>query len=54
VKPLRPGLGVRQAYERVRQQVMPLARDRSLSPDIERLERAVRAGAFIGLAREDA
>ena len=53
LKPLRPGMGVRHAFERVRAQVAPLTRDRSLTPDIERLERAVRAGAFTGLARED-
>jgi histidine ammonia-lyase len=47
--PLRPGRGVRVAYDRVREGVAPLARDRSLAPDIEWLTARVRAGAFTGL-----
>ena len=44
--PLRPGLGVRRAYELVRANVPRLSRDRSLSPDIEKIAAIVREGAF--------
>ena len=39
--PLTPGRGVARAHEAVRKLVGPLARDRSLSPDIERLAKAI-------------
>jgi histidine ammonia-lyase len=44
--PLKPGLGVRRAHELVRAHAPRLTRDRALSPDIERLAAAVRAGEF--------
>jgi histidine ammonia-lyase len=44
--PLKPGLGVRRAYELVRAHAPRLGRDRALSPDIERLAAAVRRGEF--------
>ncbi len=39
--PLKPGRGVIRAHEAVRKLVAPLERDRSLSPDIERLAQAI-------------
>lgn len=44
--PLRPGLGVRRAYEIVRSNAPRLTRDRSLSPDIEKIAEAIRRGEF--------
>ncbi len=44
--PLRPGRGVRRAYEIVRSHVPRLTRDRALSPDIERIAAALRHGEF--------
>jgi histidine ammonia-lyase len=44
--PLKPGIGVRRAYELVRAHAPRLTRDRALSPDIERLAAAVRRGEF--------
>ncbi len=44
--PLKPGVGVRRAYEIVRANVARLTRDRSLSPDIEKIAGMVREGAF--------
>ncbi|HKP71786.1 MAG TPA: histidine ammonia-lyase [Pyrinomonadaceae bacterium] len=44
--PLRPGIGVRRAYELVRAHAPRLTRDRPLSPDIERVAAAVRRGEF--------
>ncbi|HEX8635910.1 MAG TPA: histidine ammonia-lyase [Pyrinomonadaceae bacterium] len=44
--PLKPGLGVRRAYEVVRAHAPRLTHDRALSPDIERLAAAVRRGEF--------
>lgn len=49
--PLRPGRGVREAYQVVRSRVEPLARDRVLSGDIAALEQLVRAGEFARIAR---
>jgi histidine ammonia-lyase len=46
-KPLKPGVGVQQAYERVRSYVPLLDHDRTLAPDIARLTAAVKEGAFI-------
>ncbi len=48
--PLEPGRGVRQAFEIVRRCVPPLAEDRVLSTDIERLAALIRAGAFDAVA----
>jgi histidine ammonia-lyase len=44
--PLMPGRGVAIAYGIVRDRVEPLEQDRVLAPDIGRLERLVREGAF--------
>lgn len=38
-KPLKPGVGVQRAYERIRGLVQRLTEDRSLSADIERTAR---------------
>lgn len=46
-KPLKPGLGVQQAYERVRDYVPMLDQDRVLAPDIEKLTLALKEGAFV-------
>jgi histidine ammonia-lyase len=48
-KPLDPGLGVRQAYERVRQHVARLTSDRAMSRDIETIAAMIREGAFNSL-----
>ncbi|HUH11895.1 MAG TPA: histidine ammonia-lyase [Longimicrobiales bacterium] len=53
LKPLRPGRRVARAYALVREVVEPLARDRELSPDIERVEARVRAGDFATLWRAE-
>ena len=45
-KPLKPGLGVLQAYEIVRSYVDALDHDRTLAPDIAALTTAVKEGAF--------
>jgi histidine ammonia-lyase len=45
-KPLRPGDGVLEAYERIRKLVPKLDADRSMSEEIEAVARAIRAGAF--------
>jgi histidine ammonia-lyase len=42
--PLKPGIGVKRAYEKVRTLVPRLEQDRSLSNDIERLARAIKDG----------
>jgi histidine ammonia-lyase len=44
--PLKPGIGVRRAYELVRAHAPRLTRDRALSPDIERLAAVIRRGEF--------
>jgi histidine ammonia-lyase len=44
--PLKPGLGVRRAYELVRAHSPRLTHDRALSSDIERLAAAIRQGEF--------
>ncbi len=53
LKPLRPGAGVETLYRRLRgltPKVEPLAADRSPTPDLERLARAVAAGELDILA----
>jgi histidine ammonia-lyase len=45
-KPLKPGVGVQKAYERVREYVPMLVQDRVLAPDIARLTQAVKDGVF--------
>jgi histidine ammonia-lyase len=44
--PLRPGRGVRRAYEAVRTHAPRLTCDRTLAPDIERVAAALRRGEF--------
>jgi histidine ammonia-lyase len=44
--PLKPGLGVRRAYEAVRRHAPALTRDRALAPDFEKLVEAIRRGEF--------
>lgn len=44
--PLAPGQGVKKAHEIVRGQVTRLSEDRSMSPDIEKIVGAIRAGEF--------
>jgi histidine ammonia-lyase len=46
LKPLKPGLGVAEGYELIRKHVPPLAGDRVLSDDIERLRELVDSGAL--------
>jgi histidine ammonia-lyase len=46
LRPLRPGRGVAAAYDVVRALADKLEGDRSLTPDIERVASAVRAGRF--------
>ena len=45
-QPLKPGLGVQQAFEIVRSYVAKLDHDRVLAPDINALAQAISAGAF--------
>ncbi len=45
-KPLKPGKGVQEAYERVRSSVSMLEDDRVLAPDIAILAKAVKEGRF--------
>ena len=40
-KPLKPGRGVRNVYERIRELVPALERDRPLTPDVERVAAAL-------------
>lgn len=47
LKPLRPGRGVEQAYQRVRGMIPPLTDDRALAPDMAALSAAVQAGKFL-------
>lgn len=49
-KPLKPGVGVQKAYERVREYVHMLVQDRVLAPDIARLTQAVKDGVFATIA----
>ena len=44
--PLRPGVGVRQAYEVIRRHAPRVAEDRTTTPDIEKLAAAIRHGEF--------
>jgi histidine ammonia-lyase len=48
-KPLKPGVGVQHAYERVREYVIRLEHDRTLAPDIATLTKAVKEGAFANI-----
>jgi histidine ammonia-lyase len=44
--PLQPGLGVRRAYETLRQLAPRLTRDRALSSDIQKVAASIRRGDF--------
>lgn len=44
--PLKPGRGALRGYEIVRELAQPLARDRALAEDFERIAQAIRAGRF--------
>jgi histidine ammonia-lyase len=44
--PLRPGRGVKRAYEVVRAHVPPLTQDRALSSDIQKIAEVIRRGEF--------
>jgi histidine ammonia-lyase len=46
---LRPGRGVKRAYEIVRAHIPRLTNDRPLAPDIEKIVRAIRGGEFDSL-----
>jgi histidine ammonia-lyase len=48
-KPLKPGVGVQHAYERVRKYVARLEHDRTLAPDIATLTKEVKDGAFANI-----
>jgi histidine ammonia-lyase len=48
-KPLKPGVGVQQAYEIVRSYVVKLEEDRVLAPDINALAQAIYVEAFEGI-----
>jgi histidine ammonia-lyase len=45
-QPLKPGVGVRRAYEIVRANVPRLTQDRALSNDIQKIAKAIRQGEF--------
>lgn len=45
--PLVPGRGVKSAYDVVRKHVQPTSTDRSMSPDIESIVRAIRSDEFL-------
>ncbi len=47
--PLRPGRGVKRAYEIVRAHIPRLTNDRPLAPNIEKIVRAIRGGDFDSL-----
>src|SRR5215213_2353109 len=51
--PLAPGRGVKQAYEIVRRYVAPLAQDRAMAGDIEKLTAAIVRGEFDSLATDN-
>jgi histidine ammonia-lyase len=50
--PLKPGWGTGRAYERIRQDVPSLVRDRSTSGDVRRIVEKINAGEFQQIARE--
>ena len=45
-RPLKAGVGVERAYEKLRALVPPLTDDRAMYREIEKIARAIRAGAF--------
>jgi histidine ammonia-lyase len=48
-QPLQPGVGVRRAYEWIRQNVPRLTEDRAMSNEIQTVARLIRDGAFNSL-----
>jgi histidine ammonia-lyase len=54
LKPLTPGQGVAEGYKLIRQHVSPLAGDRVLSDDIEKLRELVDSGALSDIVLEHA
>lgn len=46
--PLKPGVGVRRAYDLIRERIAPLEEDRVLAPDIEVVREMVAEGVFGG------
>jgi histidine ammonia-lyase len=48
-KPLKPGIGVQHAYNRVREYIPKLEHDRVLAPDIAVLAKAVKEGVFAAI-----
>ncbi len=51
LRPLRAGAGVEAAFHRIRREIPPLVEDRVLAPDMERMARLVREGAFAEILR---
>ena len=47
--PLRPGVGVKKAYEIIREHVVPTTADRSMSADIEKIIELIRQDSFADL-----
>ncbi|HLJ93039.1 MAG TPA: histidine ammonia-lyase, partial [Gemmataceae bacterium] len=47
LKPLRPGKGAEAAYQRIREHVRPLGRDRTLHRDLEAVERLIGSGSLL-------
>lgn len=47
LRPLKPGRGVQQVYQWVRALVPPLEHDRAITPDLERLARALETGSVV-------
>lgn len=45
-KPLKPGVGVQQGYDQVRNLVPRLEEDRSMSAEIQQVASALRGGTF--------
>jgi histidine ammonia-lyase len=48
-KPLKPGLGIQDAYAKVRSYIPKLEQDRILAPDIALLTQAIKDGIFAGI-----
>jgi histidine ammonia-lyase len=47
LKPLKPGRGVQQVHQWVRDLVSPLEHDRAITPDLERLAGALQSGSIV-------
>ena len=48
-RPLKAGKGAEAAYQRVREHVRPLGRDRTLHRDLEAVERLIRSGSLLAV-----